>query len=232
MKTAPKLILLRHGQSVWNKLNLFTGWVDIPLSWEGVQEAINAGKKIAHLPIDLIFVSSLVRATMTAMIVMAEHKSGRVPMVMHKEGKLKDWAKIYDPKTEKQMIPVIEAWQLNERMYGELQGLNKQETREKFGDEQVKIWRRSYDVAPPGGESLKDTADRSIPYFKEKIVPELQKGKNVFVSAHGNSLRSIIMYLDGLTKEQVIQLELATGEPVIYDYVDGKWEKHLSHTHG
>lgn len=233
MKKAAKLILLRHGQSVWNKLNLFTGWVDIPLSWEGVQEAIAAGKKIAHMPIDLIFVSSLIRAQMTAMIVMAEHAGGRVPMVMHAgKGKLEEWAKIYDEKTEKQMIPVIEAWQLNERMYGELQGLNKQETREKFGDEQVKIWRRSYDVAPPGGESLKDTASRSIPYFKEFIVPHLQQGKNVFIAAHGNSLRSIMMYLDGLTKEQVIQLELATGEPVIYDYLDGKWIKQQPHAHG
>lgn len=225
MKTSTKLILLRHGQSVWNKLNFFTGWVDIPLSWEGIQEAIAAGKKIAHIPIDIIFVSSLIRAQMTAMIVMAEHTGGRVPMVLHPgEGKLEEWAKIYNQHAEQMVIPVIEAWQLNERMYGRLQGLNKKETMEKFGEEQVKIWRRSYDVAPPEGESLEMTAARSIPYFKEKIVPYLEQGKNVFVSAHGNSLRSIIMYLDGLSKEEVVQLELATGEPVIYNYLDGKWE--------
>lgn len=230
MKTATKLILLRHGQSVWNKLNFFTGWVDIPLSWEGIQESIAAGKKMAHIPIDVIFVSSLIRAKMTAMIVMAEHKGGRVPMVLHPgEGKLEEWAKIYNDHAEKMVIPVIEAWQLNERMYGKLQGLNKKETMDKFGEEQVKIWRRSYDVAPPEGESLAMTAARSIPYFKEKIVPYLAQGKNVFVSAHGNSLRSIIMYLDGLSKEEVVQLELATGEPVVYNYLDGKWEKQKGH---
>ncbi|HSX03980.1 MAG TPA: 2,3-bisphosphoglycerate-dependent phosphoglycerate mutase [Rhabdochlamydiaceae bacterium] len=233
MNPPTKLILLRHGQSLWNKLNFFTGWVDIPLSWEGIQEAIQAGKKISNIPIDQIFVSSLCRAQMTAMIVMAEHQGGRVPMVLHPgEGKLEKWAQIYNDHAEKMVVPVIEAWQLNERMYGELQGLNKQETAEKYGADQVKIWRRSYDVRPPGGESLEDTANRSIPYFKENIVPHLKAGRNVFVSAHGNSLRSIIMHLDGLTKEQVVHLELATGDPVIYDYVDGKWDKQKSHAHG
>lgn len=213
----PKLILLRHGQSQWNKMNLFTGWVDIPLSWEGVQEAIEAGKKIAQIPIDVIFISSLIRAQETAMIAMSLHQGGKIPVVQHPgEGKLEEWAKVYNSKTEATCIPVIKAWELNERMYGKLQGLNKQETREEFGDEQVKIWRRSYDIAPPDGESLKDTADRAIPYFKKKVMPYLEQGKTVFISAHGNSLRAIIMYLDGLTKEEVVQLELATGEPIVY----------------
>lgn len=219
-----KLILLRHGQSEWNRKNLFTGWVDIPLSSEGVEEALKAGREIADLPIDLIYVSSLIRAQMTAMLAMSVHKGGRVPLLPHL-GKLQEWAKIYNPHAEEMTIPVIAAWQLNERMYGELQGLNKQETKEKFGEEQVQIWRRSYDVAPPKGESLADTAARAIPYFEEHIVPRLAEGKNVFVSAHGNSLRSIIMKLDNLSKEQVVKLELATGVPVIYEYSSGKIER-------
>lgn len=225
-----KLILLRHGQSEWNKKNIFTGWVDIPLSIEGIQEALQAGKKIADIPIDVIFVSSLCRAQLTAMIVMSEHKGGKVPVVLHPgKGKLEEWAKIYDPEMEKKTIPVIEGWELNERMYGALQGLNKKEMMHKFGEEQVHIWRRSYDVAPPQGESLSDTAKRAIPYFQKKVVPYLEKGKNVFISAHGNSLRAIIMYLDHLTKEQVVKLELATGLPVIYTFENGVFSKE---THG
>ena len=147
-----KLILLRHGQSEWNKRNQFTGWVDIPLSWEGIEEAVEAGKKIAEIPIDVIYVSSLVRAQMTAMIAMTQHKGGRVPLILHTgEGKREGWAKIHNPKAAQNTIPVIEAWELNERMYGELQGLNKQETMDQFGEEQVHIWRRSYDTPPPKG---------------------------------------------------------------------------------
>lgn len=217
---ASKLILLRHGQSVWNKRNLFTGWVDIPLSQEGVQEALRAGEKLADTPIDLIFVSSLVRALMTALLTMSVHRGGKDPLISH-TGQLQEWAKIYNSEAARSTIPVIAAWQLNERMYGELQGLNKQETKEKFGEEQVQLWRRSYDVAPPHGESLKDTAARSIPYFENHILPHLQEGKNVMISAHGNSLRSIVMHLDGLTREQVIKLEMATGEPVVYSFDKG-----------
>lgn len=223
---AAKCILLRHGQSEWNKRNLFTGWVDIPLSQEGIQEAIEAGKKIADIPIDVIFVSSLSRAQLTAMIAMTQHKSGKVPLILHpKEGKIEQWSKIHNPKAAATTVPVVEAWEINERYYGELQGLNKQETREKYGDEQVHIWRRSYDIPPPGGECLADTAARSIPYFQEKIVPHLASGQNVFISAHGNSLRSIIMHLESLSKEEVLKLELATGEPIIYEYESGSFKK-------
>lgn len=221
-----KLILLRHGQSAWNKRNLFTGWVDIPLSYEGVQEALEAGKKIKNIPIDLIFVSSLVRAQTTAFLAMSVHEIGKVPCVLHSgEGKLEEWAEIYSEQSKNNCIPVICAWQLNERMYGRLQGLNKQETMDKFGTEQVKIWRRSFDVAPPEGESLAMTAGRALPYFREKVVPHLEAGKNVFISAHGNSLRAIIMDLDKLTREEVLQLELATGEPILYDYANGLWTR-------
>lgn len=230
MGKAVKLILLRHGQSEWNKLNVFTGWVDIPLSKEGIQESVAAGKRIADIPIDVIFTSTLIRGQMTAMLVMLEHKSGKIPVIKHPgQGHLDEWSHIYSPETAAKCVPVYEAWQLNERMYGKMQGMNKQEMREKYGDEQVHIWRRSYDVAPPEGESLEMTAERSIPYFKEEIVPRLEKGQNVLVSAHGNSLRSIMMYLDGLSKEEVLKLEFPTGQSVIYQFRDGKWHKEPSH---
>jgi len=221
-----KLILLRHGQSQWNKENLFTGWVDIPLSFGGVQEAIEAGKKICDIPIDVIFVSSLIRSQLTAMIAMSEHKGGKVPVVTHPGGgKLEEWAQIHHPKAEEFTIPVIEAWELNERMYGDLQGLNKRETMDKFGEEQVHIWRRSYDVPPPNGECLADTAARAIPYFEENVLPLLKEGKNVFIAAHGNSLRAIIMKLENMTKEEILHFELATGAPVIYEYVEGRLKR-------
>lgn len=221
-----KLIMMRHGQSQWNEMNLFTGWVDIPLTNKGIEEAIEGGKVIKDIPIDIIFTSSLIRAIMTAMIVMNYHSSGKVPIITHPgEGKLEEWAQIYSDETKKRCIPVIRAWELNERMYGELQGLNKAETAEKFGADQVKLWRRSYDICPPNGESLELTAARSIPYFEKTIVPQLKQGKNVFISAHGNSLRSIIMELDNLSKQEVLNLELATGAPIIYDYRDGNFIK-------
>lgn len=223
-----KLVMMRHGQSEWNKQNLFTGWVDIPLSMEGIQESLKGGKKIAHIPFDVIFVSSLVRAQTTAMLVMSEHKGGKIPTVLHPhEHKLQEWSKVYSEETRKKCIPVITAWELNERMYGELQGMNKREMMDKYGEKQVKIWRRSYDVAPPKGESLAMTAERALPYFKKTIMPYLEEGKNVFISAHGNSMRAIVMFLDNLSKEEVVELEIPTGEPLLYSWHKGKWEKQV-----
>lgn len=214
-----KLILMRHGQSKWNLQNIFTGWVDIPLSTRGVEEALEGGKKIQNEPIDIIFTSTLIRAQMTGMLAMTVHNSKKVPVIQHQgEGKLDEWAKINDPAVAASTIPVICAWQLNERMYGALQGLNKAEVAEKFGKEQFHIWRRSFDVSPPEGESLKMTAERTLPYFDDVIVPKLREGNNVFICAHGNSLRSIIMELDRLTPQEVVSLEVATGEPIIYHF--------------
>jgi len=219
-----KLIMMRHGESQWNKLNLFTGWVDVPLSEQGIEEAFEGGKKIRDIPIDVIFTSTLIRGQETAVIAMTQHSSGKVPVILHEnEGQLERWATIYGEEAKRATIPVYRAWQLNERMYGELQGLNKRETAERFGDEQVQIWRRSYDTAPPEGESLEMTAKRTIPYFEETIIPFLKRGSNVFISAHGNSLRSIIMDIDGLSKEEVVRLELTLGEPILYDYLEGKF---------
>lgn len=217
-----KLVLIRHGQSLWNLHNLFTGWVDVPLSAQGVQEAIAAGKRLAHEKFDIIYTSTLIRAITTAMIVMSENQEGKVPVIQKSnEPKPSDWFKIYSPSTEANTIPVYSAWELNERMYGELQGMNKEETAKKFGDAQVKIWRRSYDVPPPSGEALKNTAERTIPWFQKNIEPKLKDGKNILVAAHGNSLRAIIMYLEKLSEAQVLELELKTGEPIVFEAAAG-----------
>ena len=216
-----KLILLRHGQSIWNKENLFTGWVDIPMSEEGMQEAIEAGKKIENIPIDVIFTSTLIRAQMTVPLALLHHKSGKTPVFIHPE---EPRGAVYSEETKKGLIPVYCAWELNERLYGRLQGLNKAETAKKYGDEQVHTWRRSFDGKPPDGESLEMTAARTLPYFKKRIVPHLEKGETVLIAAHGNSLRSIVMHLDNLSKEAVVALEIPTGEALIYSYSNGRYD--------
>src|SRR3989338_11266707 len=186
-----KLVLVRHGESQWNLENRFTGWVDVPLSPKGEEEAKVAGGKLKGIIFKKAFTSLLIRAQNSLSIIL-------------------------DVLGQKN-IPVEKSQALNERHYGDLQGLNKAETAKKFGDEQVKIWRRSYDIAPPNGESLKDTAARTLPYFDKRIMKDVKDGKNVIVAAHGNSLRSIVMELDQLTKEQVLELNLGTGKPIVYD---------------
>ncbi|GJN22304.1 hypothetical protein PR202_gb09859 [Eleusine coracana subsp. coracana] len=218
------LILIRHGESLWNEKNLFTGCVDVPLTLKGVNEAIEAGKRICNIPVDVIYTSSLIRAQMTAMLAMMQHRRKKVPIIVHNESEQAHrWSEIYSEETKKQSIPVIRAWQLNERMYGELQGLNKQETADRYGKEQVHEWRRSYDIPPPNGESLEMCAERAVTYFKDHIVPQLVAGKHAMIAAHGNSLRSIIMHLDKLTSQEVISLELSTGIPMLYIFKEGKF---------
>ncbi len=221
---------MRHGQSIWNAQNRFTGWTDVELSELGVEEAIAAGDEIADLPIDEIHTSALIRAQMTALLSLSRHNSNRSPEFNfaedsgddeRQENLHKEWEKISEGKTTDEALPVHVSWQLNERMYGDLQGLDKQATRDKFGDEQVHIWRRSYDIPPPNGESLEMTAARTIPYLSDVIIPALSAGKNIFVAAHGNSLRSIIMHLDGMSREQVLSLEVPTGEPIVYSMENG-----------
>lgn len=220
-----QLVLIRHGESVWNKKNVFTGWVDVPLSPNGVIEAIKAGEQLSEIQFDVVFTSVQVRAIETAMLVLAQNKSDKTPVVIHSEGKMKDWTTIYSDTMKNSIVPVYQDWHLNERYYGELQGKNKAETAKEYSDEQVHLWRRSYDVPPPAGECLKDTAERTIPFFKEHILPQLEQGKNVLVSAHGNSLRSIVMHIENLTKEQVLNLEIPTGKPLFYNYENGELEK-------
>ena len=187
------LVLLRHGESQWNLENRFTGWVDVPLSPKGEEEARQAGEKLkaAGIRFDLAFTSVLQRAIRTLEVALDVLGQSTIPVE-------KDQA-------------------LNERHYGDLQGLNKAETAKRFGDDQVHIWRRSYDVAPPGGESLKDTAARTLPYFEAKILPVVKAGKTVLVAAHGNSLRSVVMHLDRLSREEVLELNLGTGVPIVYE---------------
>ncbi len=191
-----KLILVRHGQSVWNASNRFTGWTDVDLSDQGVEEAEEAGRELSAIRIDVVHTSDLVRAQRTAEIIMRHNESSDGVSTK------------YD-------------WRLNERHYGALQGLNKAETAEKHGAEQVHVWRRSFDVAPPEGESLEMTAERTIPYFIEEIVTDLVDGKNVLVSAHGNSLRSIVMHIESISPEDIVSLEIPTGEPIHYNYEEG-----------
>jgi len=191
-----KLILIRHGQSVWNAENRFTGWTDVDLSDKGVKEAEEAGNELRNQVIDIIHTSDLIRAKRTAEIVIRANVSSK------------------DTVTKSD-------WRLNERNYGALQGLNKAETAEEHGAEQVRIWRRSFDVAPPEGESLEMTAKRTIPYFEEEILPDLESGVNVLVSAHGNSLRSIVMHIEGISPNDIVSFEIKTGVPRYYDYSDG-----------
>ena len=217
----PKLILCRHGQSVWNAENLFTGWADVDLSDQGKNEAITSGKKLKKqgIEIDIVYTSLLKRAIKTTFHLLNE--------------------------SDQLFIPVIKSWRLNERHYGDLQGLNKDDAREKFGEEQVHIWRRSYDVAPPKqgeeqrkgylndrkyehldrrvmpeSESLKDTLIRVIPYWNDQISQQLLDGKTVLVSAHGNSLRALIKYLENVSDEDIISYEIKTGAPLIYELTD------------
>src|SRR5262245_54367473 len=176
------LVLLRHGESQWNLENRFTGWVDVPLSDKGREEARAAGVKLKAYRFDRAFTSVLTRAIDTLGIVLD---------VIGQSG-----------------IPIEKDQALNERMYGELQGLNKTETAQKYGDHQVKLWRRSYDIKPPGGESLKDTAERVLPYYEKAIKPHILRGETILIAAHGNSLRALVMELEHLSREQVLELNI------------------------
>jgi 2,3-bisphosphoglycerate-dependent phosphoglycerate mutase len=220
------LVLLRHGESVWNKENVFTGWVDVPLSSEGIKEALKAGQKIAAIDFTAVYTSTLVRAMETVMLALSKSHSKKTPVVIHHEGgKQQHWSKIHDHEMQKKIIPVYQDWRLNERYYGELQGENKAQTAKTYGKKQVKLWRRSYDVKPPHGECLKDTAERTIPFFKKTIIPLLKKNQNILISAHGNSLRSIVMHLDNLSEEEVLNLEIPTGVPLTYKYAKDNFTK-------
>lgn len=185
-----KLVLVRHGQSLWNLEDRFTGWVDVPLTDKGREEARRAGERLSDLRFDVAYTSALSRAQETLRIILSV--LGQNP-------------------------PVIRDQALNERHYGDLQGLNKKKTAERYGADQVKLWRRSYDTPPPHGEALKNTAERTLPFFERAILGDLMIGKNVLVVAHGNSNRSIVMELDGLDEDQVVALELATGVPLVYE---------------
>ena len=191
------LVLVRHGQSEWNEKNLFTGWKDPNLTKKGIGEAIEAGKllKAKNMKFDLMYTSNLTRAQETGRLILEEMNLTN--------------------------ITIEKDQSLNERNYGDLAGLNKDEARKKWGDEQVHIWRRSFDVPPPGGESLKNTAERVLPYFHKNIMPEVKKGLDILIAAHGNSLRALVMELENISSNEIVNLEIATGVPLIYECNEG-----------
>ena len=190
------LVLVRHGQSEWNKKNLFTGWKDPNLTEQGIKEATEAGKHLNSLGLnfDVMYTSDLIRAQETGKIILEE--------------------------MNQKSIAIVKSQKLNERNYGDLAGLNKDDAREKWGEDQVHIWRRSFDVPPPGGESLKNTAERVLPYFRSEILPKIEEGSNVLIAAHGNSLRALVMELEEISPDKIVGLEIATGDPLIYECLD------------
>ena len=196
--TRSNLVLVRHGQSEWNEKNLFTGWRDPELTQKGAQEARNAGRELLgqEYVFDVMYTSALRRAQETGRIILEEMG-------------LTDIVTVRDQR-------------LNERDYGDLSGLNKDDARERWGEDQVHVWRRSYDTPPPGGESLKDTANRVLPYFEEVILPNLVAGKNILVAAHGNSLRALIMKIESISHLEIVKLEIETGKPIYFSCEDGK----------
>ena len=193
-KNLSYLVLIRHGQSEWNEKNLFTGWKNPPLTEKGIEEAELAGIRIKNLNIDFshYFTSALIRAQETGEIILNQ--------------------------LEKEKITKTRSQNLNERDYGDLSGLNKDEAKKEWGEAQVHIWRRSFDIPPPGGESLKDTADRVLPYFEEEIKPLVEQGNNILICAHGNSLRSLIMSLEEISPSEIVKVEIGTGEPILFSY--------------
>ena len=196
--TKSNLILVRHGQSEWNKKNLFTGWKDPSLTELGVKEAIKAGEllKSKGVNFDIMFTSDLFRAQETGRLILEEMN-----------------------QTD---ITVIKDVSLNERNYGDLAGLNKDDARERWGEEQVHVWRRSFDIPPPGGESLKNTAERVLPYFNSDILPKVNEGLNILIAAHGNSLRALVMELETISPDEIVKLEIATGDPLTYECSNGE----------
>ena len=195
------LVLVRHGQSEWNKKNLFTGWKDPKLTPKGGDEAIKAGDELkgSGYSFDKMYTSELFRAQETGRIIL--------------------------DRMGLDSIEVIKDLSLNERNYGDLAGLNKDDARKKWGEDQVHIWRRSFDVPPPGGESLKDTAERVLPYFKQNIIPQLAEGLNILIAAHGNSLRALVMEIEEISPDEIVKLEIATGVPLVYKYSENKIER-------
>ena len=195
------LVLVRHGQSEWNKKNLFTGWKDPKLTSKGVEEAIKAGDELksSGYSFDKMYTSELFRAQETGRIIL--------------------------DRMGLDSIEVIKDLSLNERNYGDLAGLNKDDARKKWGEDQVHIWRRSFDVPPPGGESLKDTAERVLPYFKQNIIPQLAEGLNILIAAHGNSLRALVMEIEKISPDEIVKLEIATGIPLVYKYSENEIER-------
>ena len=210
-----KLVLVRHGKSLWNQENKFTGWIDLSLSQAGVEEAKNAGILLKDIAFSNVFTSNLIRAQMTLFEIIKEntqtsglvkiHSEEESPRYSYTNAPLSNYTKLYTSQN------------LNERFYGDLQGENKDEIKKQHGEEQVHLWRRSYDVAPPGGDALKDTQEMTIPYLENTILPKLKEG-NILIAAHGNSLRAIVKEIEQLTPEEITNVEIPTGTPIVYEF--------------
>lgn len=212
-----RLLLVRHGQSIWNLQNRFTGWVDVSLSQQGVIEAQQAAVLLNDEHFDVAFTSTLLRAQDSLYEILRQnHHCAHYARIHEHNGA---WYDHFIPaEGDANELKIYVSEKLNERYYGDLQGLNKDWARQHYGAKQIHLWRRSYDVPPPNGESLQMTSARTLPYYRERIVPHLQNGENVLISAHGNSLRSIIMHIEQMTPQQIIDYELATGVPHIYTF--------------
>ena len=213
------LVLVRHGESQWNKKQIFTGWADVSLTGQGIEKVQLLAKKLQDIQFDIMFTSRLERARTTLLMIAAEQE--RTAIFIHGR---KEYNAIFD---DKENVPVFSSRNLNERYYGLLQGMKKDYARDKFGEEQVYQWRRSYAVRPPKGESLEDVYERVVPYFRDKIIPALEDGKNILISAHGNSLRALIKYIDNISDDDIVNLNLAPGDAIIYKMRDKKLTKEL-----
>ncbi len=217
-----RLILVRHGQSIWNLENRFTGWIDVTLSKKGIEEAKKAGKKLKEYKIDIAFTSHLIRAQETLYEILRKNKYAKIYLRVHEEKKnylyYNNINKEVIEEIENEVVKIFTSEALNERYYGDLQGLNKDDMKKKVGEEKVHIWRRSFDVPPPNGESLKDTIERVKPYFDSRIKPLILEGKTVIISAHGNSLRAVTKFLENISDEKIPNVEIPTGVPIIYDF--------------
>ncbi|MDD5527588.1 MAG: histidine phosphatase family protein [Patescibacteria group bacterium] len=216
------LILIRHGQSRWNLTNKFTGWVDVPLSRLGVKEAILNAKELRQLKIDVAYTSELSRAQETLLIILSGQN--RTGIFLHRGKKDGDHDR-YATKLDKNEIPIYSSPILNERYYGRLQGMDKAQVREKYGEKKVMEWRRSYKGRPPGGESLQDVYGKVIPYFHREIQPWLEKNKNVIISSHGNTLRAIIKHLENISDHDISHLEISNSQPIVYRFSGGKIQR-------
>lgn len=233
------LILVRHGESGWNVDGRFGGWVDVPLTGRGIEEALLCAAELEEIDLDFAFTSKLVRAQETLFLILSKQK--KIGVFVHQEaGAREDRVEedriaseesrsdkkenryAYPPKTEKNLIPIYSSEALNERYYGILQGKKKDKMKEKYGEEQILHWCRSFDEGPPGGESLKDIYRRAVPYFEKEIIPVLQAGKNVIVCAHQNSLRALIKHIEGISNEDIRKIRLANARPVIYTFSGGR----------
>ncbi len=215
----PRLILVRHGQSIWNLQNRFTGWIDVSLSRQGIMEAEQAGEILAAERFDVAFTSALLRAQDTLYEILKKNAYCHQYVRVHEQSQ--EWYEHFTAtKGDYSELKIYMSEKLNERYYGDLQGLNKDRARQEYGAEQVHQWRRSYDTPPPNGESLAMTAQRVLPYYQNKIVPHLLADETVLVAAHGNSLRALVMHIESLSPEAIVQREIPTGVPLLYEFTE------------